>query len=99
VQTPADIRSHIAELSEQRAVLWKELAVSHDSVKAEECRRLSETIEELWLELRTSRLELRFGPREKLIARARATARLEDELNRRLKGRSRGPARRIPAKA
>lgn len=99
MQSPADIRSHLTELSERRAALWKELAVSHDPVKAEECRRLSETIDELWLELRTSRLELRFGPREKLIARARATARLEDELNRRLKGRSRGPARRVRAKA
>jgi hypothetical protein len=91
---PAEIRKQLAELTEQRSLLWKELSIAHDAVKAEECRRLSEAIDELWLALRDSRLEARFGPRDLLIAKARADARLEDELNRRISGRPRRRARR-----
>ena len=92
--SPVDIRSRLAELADRRAALWKELSIAHDATKAEECRRLSEAIAELWLELRNSRLAARFGPREHLIAKARADARLEDELNRRISGRPRRRARR-----
>jgi hypothetical protein len=92
--SPADIRRQLAELTDRRTAVWKELSVAHDAAKAEECRRLSDAIDGLWLELRDSRLAVRFGPRELLIAKGRADARLEDELNRRISGRPRRRARR-----
>ena len=60
---------------------------------------MSEAMEQLWLELQHTRLAARSGPREQLIAKARAEARLEDELNRRISGRPRARRRRTPARA
>jgi hypothetical protein len=99
MRTSAEIRRELAELADQRTEAWKELSVGHDPRKAEECRRLSEAMNDLWLELRHTRLEARFGPRDQLIAKARAEARLEDELNRRISGRPRARRRRSPARA
>jgi hypothetical protein len=95
MRNPIDIRAELDRLSEQRTRLWKDLALGHDAAKATECRRVSKAIEALWLELRDTSVRARFGPRDRVIARARAEARLEDELNRRISGLPR--ARRRPA--
>jgi hypothetical protein len=97
MRSPSDIRRELDELMEQRTAMWKELSLRHDAGKAAECRRLAETIDELWLELRSSTVTLEFGPREHLLARARAEARLEEELNRRIAGLPRTRARRAAA--
>lgn len=93
MRNPIDIRAELDRLAERRTELWKELALGHDAGKADECRRISATIEGLWLELRDTTVRTRFGPRQRVIARARAEARLEEELNRRIAGRSRSRAR------
>ena len=99
MRSPSAIRAELDELMERRTSLWKELSLGHDAEKVAECRRLAEAIDDLWLELRSSTVTERFGPRENVLARARAEARLEDELNRRIAGRPRTRARRVAASA
>jgi hypothetical protein len=99
MRSPDVIRAELDELMERRTALWKELSLGHDAAKVADCRRLAEEIDELWLELRFSAVTERFGPRERVLARARAEARLEDELNRRIAGRPRTRARRVAASA
>jgi len=91
MRDPAEIRHELARSTEERGRLWKELSKSHDHTVAARIQKLNETIDALWLELRRSRTELRYGPQEEIIARARAEARIDDELRRRLL-RARRPA-------
>ena len=71
------IHREIDELSERRVELWHELSEGHDGEVQAEVRRLEERLEELWDEQRALRAELRWGDRQKIIARARAEERLE----------------------
>lgn len=84
MRTPAEIRQELARLTDERSQLWKELSEGHDSRVAARVQQLSDAIDALWLELRRSRNELRYGPQAEIIARARAEARIDDELRRRL---------------
>jgi hypothetical protein len=83
MRNPIDIREEIDGLADRRTELWKELSFGHDSVKAAEIQELSDSMDRLWNELRDSTLALRFGARDRIIARARADLRLESELVRR----------------
>ena len=71
------IHREIDELSERRVELWHELSEGHDGEVQAEVRRLEERLVELWDEQRALRAELRWGDRQKIIARARAEERLE----------------------
>jgi hypothetical protein len=71
------IHSEIEELSERRVDLWHALSEGHDAERQAEVRQLEERLEELWQEQRQLRAELRWGDRQRIIARARAEERLE----------------------
>jgi hypothetical protein len=84
MRTPAEIRTELARLADERTLLWKELSLGHDRKTAAQVKRLNQNMDQLWLELRQARNEVRFGRQEEIIARARAEARIDDELQRRL---------------
>jgi hypothetical protein len=71
------IHEEIERLSERRAELWRTLGQSHDVAASAELKAVEARLEELWSEQRAFRARLRFGDREKIVARARAEERLE----------------------
>ena len=71
------IHKEIEELSERRIELWHALSDGYDAESQAEVRKLEERLEELWQEQRQLRAEMRWGDRQKIIARARAEERLE----------------------
>jgi hypothetical protein len=71
------IHREIEELSERRVELWHELSEGYDADRQAEVHRIEERLEELWVEQRRLRAELRWGDRQRIIARARAEERLE----------------------
>ncbi len=71
------IHREIDDLSERRVELWHDLSEGYDGEVQAEVRRLEERLEELWEEQRQLRAELRWGDRQRIIARARAEERLE----------------------
>jgi hypothetical protein len=75
--TLESIHREIDELSERRVELWHELSEGHDAELQAQVHRLEERLEELWQEQRQLRAQLRWGDRQKIIARARAEERLE----------------------
>lgn len=77
MRTMESIHHEIDELSERRVELWHELSEGYDAEVQAEVRRLEERLEELWGEQRQLRAELRWGDRQRIIARARAEERLE----------------------
>jgi ABC-type phosphate transport system auxiliary subunit len=77
MRTMESIHHEIDELLERRVELWHELSEGYDAEVQAEVRRLEERLEELWEEQRQLRAELRWGDRQRIIARARAEERLE----------------------
>jgi hypothetical protein len=77
VTTLKQIHDEIDALSERRRELWRALGEGRDAAAAEELKRLDERLAELWDEHRALRARVRFGERERIIARARAEERLE----------------------
>jgi hypothetical protein len=77
MRTLESIHREIDELSDRRTDLWHELSEGHDAEIKAEVHRVEERLEELWNEQRQLRAELRWGDRQKIIARARAEERLE----------------------
>jgi len=77
MRTVESIHREIDELSDRRVELWHELSNGYDAELQAEVRRLEERLEELWEEQRRLRAELRWGDRQRIIARARAEERLE----------------------
>ena len=71
------IHREIDELSERRVDLWHRLSEGHDAALQAEVRQVEDRLEELWDEQRQLRAQLRWGDRQKIIARARAEERLE----------------------
>jgi len=71
------IHREIDELSERRVELWHTLSEGHDADVREEVRKLDERLDALWDEHRQLRATLRWGERDRIIARARAEERLE----------------------
>jgi hypothetical protein len=72
-----EIHAEIERASEQRAELWNRLSQGHDPEVAAELKQLNERLDRLWDEHRTLRARMRFGDREKIVARARVEERLE----------------------
>jgi len=77
MRTFEDIHEDIERLSEERTALWHKLSAGHDAEIRAEIRTLDVTLDGLWEEQRALRARLRFGDREKIVARARVEERLE----------------------
>jgi hypothetical protein len=75
--TVTEIHKEIEETSERRAELWHILSQGYDQGAAAELKSLSQRLEQLWDEERTLKAELRFGNRDRIVARARVEERLE----------------------
>ena len=76
MRTLEDIRREIDRATERRTELWHQLSQAHDPAASAELAELNGRIEKLWDEQRETRARLRFGEREKIVARARAEERL-----------------------
>jgi hypothetical protein len=77
MNTLESIHEEIERLSEERTELWHRLAAEHDSGVRAEIKTLDAKLDALWDEHRAVRARLRFGDREKIVARARVEERLE----------------------
>jgi hypothetical protein len=75
--TIPEIHEQIDRLSERRGELWRVLGEGFDAAASAELKQVEARLEELWAEHRATRAHLRFGGREKIVARARAEERLE----------------------
>lgn len=71
------IHADIELLSERRTELWHRLSEGHDPSTASELKEIDEQLSALWDEHRAAKAELRFGTRDRIVARARAEERLE----------------------
>lgn len=71
------IHGDIELLSERRTDLWHRLGEGHDPSIASELKEIDEQLSALWDEHRAAKAELRFGTRDRIVARARAEERLE----------------------
>lgn len=72
-----EIHDQIDRLSGRRAELWRALGEARDSALAAELKELDDRLDDLWGQHRRLRAQLRFGDRDRIIARARAEERLE----------------------
>jgi hypothetical protein len=77
MRTIEDIHQEIERLSEERTELWHTLSSGHNPDVRTEIRALDVKLDALWQEQRALRARLRFGDREKIVARARVEERLE----------------------
>jgi len=77
IRTLESIHREIEELSERRVELWHKLSEGHDATLKAEVKAVEEQLQALWDEHRQLRAQLRWGDRQKIIARARAEERLE----------------------
>jgi hypothetical protein len=77
MRTLEEIHSEIEDLSEERTALWHRLSDQHDAEVRAEIHEIDAQLDRLWDEHRAVRARLRFGDREKIVARARVEERLE----------------------
>jgi hypothetical protein len=77
MRTSEAIHEEIERLSEERTELWHRLAAEHDSAVRAEIKEIDAKLDRLWDENRAVRATIRFGDREKIVARARVEERLE----------------------
>lgn len=77
MRTQEEIHMEIESLSEERTELWHRLSAEHDPEIRAEIHAIDEQLDHLWDEHRAVRARLRFGDRDKIVARARVEERLE----------------------
>ena len=77
MRTLDEIHEEIERLSEERTELWHRLSAEHDPEVRTEIHEIDAQLDRLWDEHRAVRATLRFGDREKIVARARVEERLE----------------------
>ena len=77
MRTLDEIHAEIERLSEERTELWHKLSDQHDPEVRAEIHAIDANLDRLWDEHRAVRAKLRFGDREKIVARARVEERLE----------------------
>ena len=77
MRTSEEIHEEIERLSEERTELWQRLSTEHNSDVRAEIHAIDAKLDGLWDENRAVRATLRFGNREKIVARARVEERLE----------------------
>ena len=76
-RTLQEIHSEIDRESERRTELWHELSETHDPDVSAELKKLDARLDRLWDEHRAVRATIRWGERERIVARARQEERLE----------------------
>ncbi len=77
-----EIRIEIDEATERRRALWDDLAEGLNPEKSAEAAELTRRIEALWNEARVAKAQIRYGPSQEIITRARAHDRLDREARR-----------------
>jgi hypothetical protein len=77
MRTLDSIHADIEQLTERRRELWHLLSQVHDTALADELHALNDALDALWAEHRETRATLRFGDRQRIVARARTEERLE----------------------
>jgi hypothetical protein len=77
MQTLEEIHEEIERLSEERTELWHKLSAQHDPEVRAEIHEIDTQLDRLRDEHRAIRARLRFGDRDKIVARARVEERLE----------------------
>ena len=77
MRTQHEIHEEIERLSEERTELWHRLSAEYDPEIREQIRALDAELDGLWDEHRALRARVRWGDREKIVARARVEERLE----------------------
>ena len=77
MRTFQEIHQEIERLSDERAELYKRLAAEYDAAVVADIHRLDGELDRLWDEHRALRAQVRFGDRNKIVARARVEERLE----------------------
>jgi chromosome segregation ATPase len=77
MRTLTEIHAEIDRLSERRTELYRELSYGHDAAVRAEIKSLDEELNGLWAKHRELKARLRFGERDRIIARARQEERLE----------------------
>jgi hypothetical protein len=77
VRSPGEIRLDIERASERRGEVLRLLYHGHDTALTEELKRLDAQLDRLWDEQRQARAYLRFGERDRIVARARAQERID----------------------
>ena len=77
MRTLEEIHTEIEALSEERTERWHRLSDEHDPQVRAEIHAIDAKLDVLWDEHRAVRARLRFGDREKIVARARVEERLE----------------------
>jgi hypothetical protein len=77
MRTLNEIHEEIERLSEERTELWHRLSDQYDPEVRSEIRALDAELDGLWDEHRLLRARLRWGDRDKIVARARVEERLE----------------------
>ncbi|MBA3365095.1 MAG: hypothetical protein H0U03_04820 [Actinobacteria bacterium] len=76
MRTLQHIHEDIDQATERRSQLWRQLGEGLDPEAAAERIQLDELIASLWDEHRQTRARIRFGERERIVARARTEERL-----------------------
>lgn len=77
MRTLNEIHQEIERLSEERTELWHRLSAEYAPEIREEIRAIDARLDGLWDEHRALRARVRWGDREKIVARARVEERLE----------------------
>ena len=77
MRTSEEIHEDIERLSEERTELWHRLSAEHNAEVRAEIQAIDAKLDRLWDENRAVRATIRFGNREKIVARARVEERLE----------------------
>ena len=77
MRTLQEIHREIDQLSEHRVEQYHRLSEGRDETVRTEIKELDERLKALWDEHRRLRATLRWGERDRIIARARAEERLE----------------------
>jgi len=77
MRTIDEIHAEIERGNEERHELRHLLSEAYDPQVVADIKALDERLEALWAEHRQTRATLRFGERDRIVARARAEERLE----------------------
>jgi len=77
MRTLREIHAEIDRVSARRTEAWQELSAGLDPRVKDEIKALDTELDALWAEVRALKARVRFGEREKIIARARQEERLE----------------------
>lgn len=82
MRSPQEIHNELEAATAERSELWDDLSLASDPQTRSQVDQLSQQIAVLWSELRAAKAHVRSGPRDSIIARARAEDRFDREERR-----------------